>query len=168
MSEFAEALISKSKSNSIPDAFNYFGDLIGEWDFEWIDNHGTEKERHIKGEWIFSWILDGSAVQDIFICPSREERINNKQPDAEYGTTIRVYNPKNQAWDIFYGCTGEATRLEARKDGDRVVLTEITSQKMKWIFSDITDNTFHWQHIRTQDGIAWTVKGELFASRRTG
>ena len=168
MSEFAKALISKSKSNSIPDAFNFFGDLIGEWDFEWIDNHGTEKERHIKGEWIFSWILDGSAVQDIFICPSREERINNKQLDAEYGTTIRVYNPKNQAWDIFYGCTGEATRLEARKDGEKVVLTEITSQKMKWIFSDITDNSFHWQHIRTQDGIVWTVKGELFASRRTG
>ncbi len=167
MREFAEALMCKSKSNSIPDVYNFFGPLIGEWDFEWIDNHGTEKERHIKGEWIFSWVLEGTAIQDVFICPSREERINGNQPDAEYGTTIRIYNPKSQAWDIFYGCAGEATRLEARKDGERVVLTEITSEKIKWVFSEITDNSFHWQHIRTQDGTTWKVKGELFALRRT-
>lgn len=57
MKEFAEALICKSKSNRIPDVHNFFGPLIGEWDFEWIDNHKTEKERHIKGEWIFSWVF---------------------------------------------------------------------------------------------------------------
>lgn len=166
MNEFANALISNSKNDRIPDDYNYFGALIGEWDFEWIDNHGTEKERHIKGEWIFSWVLEGSAIQDLFICPSRQERIQNKQSDAEYGTTIRIYNPKNQAWDIFYGCTGEATRLEAKKEGDKIVLTEVTSKKSKWIFSDITDHSFHWQHVRAQDGTNWIVKGEVFATRK--
>lgn len=166
MCEFSRALICEAKSNSIPDAYNFFGALIGEWDFEWIDNHGTEKERHIKGEWIFSWVLNGTAIQDIFICPSREERIMNKQPDGEYGTTIRIYNPKSQSWDIFYGCTGEATRLEARKDKDKVILTEIASQNMRWVFSDITGHSFHWQNIRTQDGITWQMEGELFASRK--
>jgi hypothetical protein len=167
MREFEEALVCKTKSNSIPEVYNFFGPLIGEWDFEWIDNHGTEKERHIKGEWIFSWILEGTAIQDVFICPSRTERINGNQPDAEYGTTIRIYNSKSQAWDIFYGCEGEATCLEARKDGDNVVLTEISSEKMKWVFSRITDNSFHWQHLRIQDGTAWKVKGEIFALRRS-
>ena len=166
MREFTDALISKSKSNSIPDTCNFFEPLIGEWDFEWIDNHGTEKERHIKGEWIFSWVLGGTAVQDVFICPSREERLNSNWPDAEFGTTIRIYNPKTMAWDIFYGCTGEATRLEARKESENIVLTEITTQKMKWVFSDITENSFHWQHLRSQDGTMWKVRGELFAARR--
>ena len=166
MDGFAEALICKSKSNIIPEAQNLFGTLIGEWDFEWVDNHGTDKERHIKGEWIFSWILEGTAIQDIFICPSREERINNRQSDAEYGTTIRIYNPQSEAWDIFYGCTGEATRLQARKEGEMVVLTEVASQKMKWVFSEIRENSFHWRNMRTEDGVTWKVQGELFALRR--
>lgn len=166
MDEFVEALICKSKSNIIPKAQNLFGTLIGEWDFEWVDNHGTDKERHIKGEWIFSWILEGMAIQDIFICPSREERINNRQSDAEYGTTIRIYNPQSEAWDIFYGCTGESTRLQARKEGEMVVLTEVVSQKMKWVFSEIRENSFHWRNMRTEDGVTWKVQGELFASRR--
>ena len=167
MKEFVEALLSSGKSNRIPEDDNFFAPLIGEWDFEWVDNHGTENERHIKGEWIFSWVLDGTAIQDLFICPSREERKKDSQPDAEYGTTIRIYNPKSQAWDIFYGCRGEATRLEAKKDGESVVLTEITSKKMKWVFSEITDHSFHWQHMRTQDGTEWNVHGEVFARRRS-
>jgi hypothetical protein len=166
MSEFASVLISNSKSNIIPDNYDFFGGLTGEWDFEWVDNHGTEQERHIKGEWIFSWVLGGTAVQDIFICPSRVERIRNNQPDAEYGTTLRIYNPKSQAWDIFYGCTGQATRLEARKEGETIVLTELKEQKMKWVFSEITEKSFHWQNLKSDDGGAWKLQGELFASRR--
>jgi hypothetical protein len=150
----------------IPEEYNYFGALIGAWDFEWIDGHGTEKERHIKGEWIFSWVLLGTAIQDIFICPSREEQSKNKYPDAEYGTTIRFYNPKSNAWDIFYGCTCEATRLTAEKEDGRIVLTENTDRKMKWVFSDITENSFHWQNISTEDGTTWKVNGELFATRK--
>lgn len=165
MGEFAEVLISKSKSNSIPEEYNFFEPLIGEWDFVWTDNHGTALERHIKGEWIFSWILAGTAIQDIFICPSREERINNNQLDAEYGTTIRIYNSSSHAWDIFYGYAGGATRLEAKAEGDTIVLTEITSKEMKWIFSEITQNSFRWRNMRTH-GITWKLQGELLASRK--
>src|SRR3712207_8441757 len=91
MDNFYEALIGKkSKKKTI------FSPLIGEWEIEWIDGKGTENERHVIGEWLFSEILSGQGIQDIFICPSRAERLINPQPDAEYGTTIRVYNPKKQ------------------------------------------------------------------------
>lgn len=166
MNAFFKALSSETKSTIIPEEDNFFGTLIGEWDFEWVDNHGTEKERHIKGEWIFSWVLEGTAIQDLFICPSREERRKHNQPDAEYGTTIRFYNPKSRQWDIFYGCTGEATRLEAKKEGETVILTEITSKSMRWVFSEITEKSFRWQKIRTKDGSTWKVEGELFATRK--
>lgn len=89
--EFYKALVGEKKQKK-----NIFSDLIGEWDIEWVDGKGTEKERHVIGEWIFSEILNGDGIQDIFICPSREERVSNPQPDAEYGTTIRMYNPNKQ------------------------------------------------------------------------
>lgn len=56
--------------------------------------------------------------------------------------------------------------MEARKESENIVLTEITTQKMKWVFSDITENSFHWQHLRSQDGTMWKVRGELFVARR--
>lgn len=166
MNPFSEALISSQPSQSIPDELNLFGQFVGEWDFDWYDRKNEHVGQHVKGEWIFSWVLDGSAVQDVFICPSRAERLTNYQPDKEYGTTIRFFNPKTGAWDVFYGCTGEATRLESRKEKDEIILTEIQKRKMKWIFSEIAQNSFHWQHMQIEDGQNWYVCSELFATRR--
>jgi hypothetical protein len=167
MNVFSEALISRNKSENIPEDQNLFGQFVGEWDFEWIDHHGSDEERHIKGEWIFSWVLEGAAIQDIFICPSRIEKKDNYQSDSEYGTTIRIYNPKTHTWDVFYGCTGEATRLEACKEDNEIVLTEIKERKTKWVFSEITEKTFHWSRISTSDGgTTWQLGAELFATRK--
>ena len=121
MNEFSDALIDTGKKGKIPKEYDWFGFLIGEWDILYSDNHGTGRER-----------------QDVFICPSRAERQIHPQPDATWGTTLRIFNPGTKAWDIFYGATGEAERLEAKKEGDDIVLTETAEGKMKWIFSDIT------------------------------
>ena len=89
MNEFLNALHSDSRSDKIPEDRDIFGALIGEWAIVWMDHLGTAQERKVPGEWIFSRVLDGSAVQDVFIVPSRDERRRHPQPDAEYGTTIR-------------------------------------------------------------------------------
>ena len=68
MNDFETALVSPGKNSLIPEKDNWFGPLVGTWDIEWVDGHGTEHERHVKGEWIFSWVLEGMAVQDVFIC----------------------------------------------------------------------------------------------------
>ena len=124
-------------------------------DLDWNDRLNTSTPRRVKGEWIFSWVLDGMAVQDVFIVPSRAERLTDIQPDAAYGTTIRLFNIERQVWEIFYGCPEECARLEARKEGDEIILTEITSKAMKWIFSDITDNSFTWRSIAKSPAGDW-------------
>jgi len=37
MKSFAEALCSNEKNYRIPEAYDYFGGLIGEWAIEWND-----------------------------------------------------------------------------------------------------------------------------------
>jgi len=37
MKSFAEALCSNEKNDRIPEAYDYFGGLIGEWAIEWND-----------------------------------------------------------------------------------------------------------------------------------
>ena len=162
--EFYKALVGEKKQKK-----NIFSDLIGEWDIEWVDGKGTEKERHIIGEWIFSEILNGDGIQDIFICPSREERVSNPQPDAEYGTTIRMYNPNKQKWDICYTCLGKMVYLEAEKVEDKIVLTNISNDKgiNLWVFDDISPSKFHWENKTSFDnGKTWITNGEVFAKRR--
>ncbi|MCD7947987.1 MAG: hypothetical protein LUG13_06805 [Oscillospiraceae bacterium] len=166
MNDFTHALISSGPNTIIPDEHNLFGKLIGTWNFEWIGYPGTDRERHAKGEWIFSWVLNGTAVQDIFIVPSRKENAINPQPDAEFGTTLRFFHPADHTWSIFYGSTVAAVRLSAERNGEEIVLTEMTKGDMKWIFSDMTDETFHWKHIKTADnGETWYTHIEIFATR---
>ncbi|MFR8356193.1 MAG: hypothetical protein ACLVEJ_11450 [Parabacteroides sp.] len=166
MKEFEEALVCKCKNERIPEEFNYFEKVIGEWDLDWNDRLNTSTPRRVKGEWIFSWVLDGMAVQDVFIVPSRAERLIDIQPDAAYGTTIRLFNTERQVWEIFYGCPEECARLEACKEGDEIILTEITSKAMKWIFSDITDNSFStWRGIAKKPCRSWITLAESTLQR---
>ena len=166
MKEFIKALVSKNKSNIVPAEHNLFGHFVGEWDFEWIDCYGTAEERHIKGEWIFQWILEGTAIQDVFICPSRKERLTNYQPDAAYGTTVRMYNPDTLAWDILYTELGGATQLEGKREGNRIVQTEINEKNIQWVFSEITTTSFRWQRMVKRPDGTWETEAELFAVRR--
>ena len=166
MNEFITALCSNARNERIPEEYDFFGCLIGEWNIMWNDHLEDTEPRKVKGEWIFSRVLDGTAVQDLFIVPSREERLINKQPDAEYGTTLRIFNPETMAWDIFYGCMGEAIRLTARKVGKEIILTENTTEKMRYVFSDIVTSSFLWRKERMNENGEWQTVAKVTAERK--
>lgn len=151
MQYFLKTLISESKNMELPEEFNYFGKLIGSWKIDYIDNSNS---RLMKGEWHFSWVLEGMAIQDVIILP-----------DYEYGTTLRVYNPGTRAWDIAYCFTGKIIRLEARKQDDKIVLTNIEDERRKWVFAKIEDNDFHWQDVTVKDDGEWHINFDLYAER---
>ena len=70
MDTFSEALLS-TKAYKIPEDYDWFAPLIGDWDCDYYDGPDDQK-RHVKGEWIFRYILEGTGVQDIFIFPSQQ------------------------------------------------------------------------------------------------
>ena len=121
MDGFIKALAAGLVSDERKETLSLFGQFVGEWDFEWIYNKGAADEQRLPGEWIFSWILDGTAIQDVFICPARGEQIPH--PNAEYGTTIRFYNPSKDAWEVCYGCGDGMCVLETKQVGDQIILT---------------------------------------------
>lgn len=163
---FIDALYSSGKNSAIPEEHNFFGRLIGSWHIVWMDHLDDAVPRRVKGEWIFAWVLEGSAVQDIFIVPSRSERVKNPQPDAEYGMTVRIYNPKNGTWDIFYGCTGQTFRLTARKETEAIILTENENGNMRYIFSEITDTAFVWRKELRVTSDHWKTVARVTAQRK--
>ena len=144
MENFVEALTSEGKNDALPEEFDYFGKLIGSWKIDYIDN---SKSHAMQGEWHFSWVLEGMAIQDVIILPG-----------FEYGTTLRVYNPEHHAWDVAYCYTGKIIRLEAIKQGDKIVLTDIEDGTRKWVFVEIEQNHFHWQDVTVKQDGDWYVK----------
>ena len=165
-SEFADALMSENRNVNMPEEMDWFGALSGDWDMRWRQDIGTEREFVCKGEWIFSRVLNGFGIQDLFIVPSREERIRLNMPDAEYGTTIRMYCPNQQNWQVYYTCVGEYTRLTAEKEGEQIVITEQSAKRMKWVFSDISDKRFHWQNFVLDKDDKWVVMCDCIATRK--
>lgn len=151
MQDFFGALMSEGKNTALPEAFNYFGKLIGSWQINYVEG---DRARAIRGEWHFAWVLEGMAVQDVIILP-----------DYEYGTSLRIFNPDTQAWDVAYGYTGKIIRLEARKQGEKIVLTDIDDEKRKWVFVKIEDHQFHWQNVTVKDDGEWHVNAEIHAER---
>lgn len=151
MQDFMKALTSERKSTALPEEFDYFGKLIGSWQINYVESNPS---RVIKGEWHFSRVLEGMAVQDVIILP-----------DYEYGTSLRIFNPDTHAWDVAYGYTGNIIRLEARKQGEMIVLTFTGDERRKWVFTEIGEHKFHWQNITVKDDGEWLINAEIDAER---
>ena len=70
---FSEALLS-GKTDRIPDEYDWFAPLLGDWDCDYYDEPEPGRKRHVKGEWIFRRILEGTGIQDIFIFSGFDDR----------------------------------------------------------------------------------------------
>ena len=71
-----------------------------------------------------------------------------------------------KAWDILYTELGGATQLEGKREGNRIVQTEINEKNIQWVFSEITTTSFRWQRMVKRPDGTWETEAELFAVRR--
>src|SRR5262245_46725741 len=69
------ALAAHSRSPEIPESADVYGWLIGSWELDVLRYWAVDvAARHIKGEAHFKWVLEGRAVQDVWIMPRRADR----------------------------------------------------------------------------------------------
>lgn len=164
MDEFTSALYGPY-SKPIPDEYDWFAPLLGDWDFDYCDfPYGCE--RQVEGEWIFRRILNGAGIEDLFLCPSRRTMLSAPQPDGEYGAAIRIFNPTTKVYDMVYACEKYMVSLAFSKEGDQLVGTVTERPREKWVFSDIQENRFRWQNITVMDDGTWRVNATIHAHRR--
>ena len=145
MDNFIDALLSE-KTVKIPDEYDWFAPLIGDWDCDYYDEYGGQK-RYVKGEWIFRRVLEGAGIQDIFIFPSRATKEEQPQPDGEYGSSFRMFNSTDKCYDVCYTCDHCMKRLCFTKEGDKLVGKVLDQEDTYWIFSNITENSFKWENV---------------------
>jgi hypothetical protein len=136
-----------------------YGRFVGRWTMDSVI-HGDDGTRQTgQGEIHFGWALEGRAVQDVWILPG-----------VFYGTTLRVYDPGIDAWHILWvdplkqlyrRMIGRARGADIVQEGE-----DETGAPVRWCFTEITPNTFHWLAERSPDGGAtWRRLVEFFARR---
>ncbi len=147
--------------------------LIGHWDLDvtTIQDDGTTHRGH--GEIYAGWVLQGRAIQDVWMIP----RLRDRKPGIEqlsgagnwYGTTLRSFDPGMDAWHILWNdpATNFFSQQIARARGQDVVQEgpDPRGGTMRWTFSEIQPRSFHWTAERTTDDLNWRKEVDIRASR---
>jgi len=112
------------------------------------------------------WILEGRALQDVWT--TNDQKTHSSNPD---GTTLRFYDPKIDAWHIVWISPkqGAIRRLVGRRVADEILIEGKTDEghPVKWIFSEITANSFRWHSEESQDdGKTWTLREDMQIRRK--
>lgn len=69
--------------------------MIGSWEVEAVLHDVSGRMQKSKGEVHAAWVLEGRAIQDLFIYPRRADRQSGRPAQGDrYGTTIKTYDPK--------------------------------------------------------------------------
>jgi hypothetical protein len=171
--DFASVLHAAGPARDRADKLGLYGRLIGDWDAE-ITTYSADGDVHTgEGEIHFGWILEGRAIQDVWIIP----RLKDRKPGAPsmavagnwYGTTLRIYDPAMDAWRIYWidPATNAYRYQIGRQQGEDIVQegkTE-TGACSRWSFTEIAHDSFRWRAETSIDGKAWTLVVEVRARR---
>jgi hypothetical protein len=169
---FVGLLSAPGRSAEIPESADLYGWLVGSWELEVLHYKAVDlASKNIKAEAHFGWVLEGRAIQDVWIMP----RSSNRNPDSDrtnnmYGTTLRVWDPAIQAWRIRWinPVTGHEECQTGRKTGNEIVQVGARSDgtPTRWRFTEITRDSFHWiGEALEPDGTTWKLEGEFRARR---
>src|SRR5882757_984164 len=169
---FTGALISDGPAAEFQDAADTFGWLVGGWAGTVQDFDPDGAVRTGEGEWWFSWVLEGRAIQDVWICPPRNKRPANKTNSSlaasnRYGTTVRWFDQKIQEWRITWinPVTGALNILAGKRNGDQLVLLGTQDgREIRWSFVDIRSGSFTWRGEERVDG-RWKLSSEFKLQR---
>lgn len=166
---FPDALIAQGPCQEFADELRLFGQFVGSWSLEWIGKGPKNQREPMTGELHFGWVLDGRAVQDVWIVPGRGEAHQIDQNIGFHGSTIRFYDASLGAWKSTWiePFKGVVRRFIGRSDAkDIVLVSDEETPQLRWRFTKITETSFVWLGETSQDhGATWALEEEMRATR---
>lgn len=166
---FHAVLTATVRSPEIPESADVYGWLVGSWELDVLHYRGLDvAARNIKGEAHFGWVLEGRAVQDVWIMPRHSKRDADIDKTMNmYGTTLRVWDSSTNAWRITWtNPAGNHHEQQIGKWSGKDVVqvgTRPDGTQTRWSFTEITADSFHWLGEAMQTDGRWKVEGEFRA-----
>jgi len=133
-----------------------FDRFAGAWDIEYCNIHDDGTRENTRGQLLVGWVLDGRALQDLWI------EFPSAGGDRFMGTTLRFYDDERKTWRVTWVSPMQqaVTLLEGGdENGSIVLLAQTPRGRLRWTFSDITDQDFRWHGERSRDdGKTWQLR----------
>jgi hypothetical protein len=170
-SSFIAALHSDAPAPDRAERMGLYAFLVGRWDMDAVYRLEDGSTRLTRGEIHAGWVLEGRALQDVWIVPARDlKRAPQPEYGDFYGTTLRVFDPVLDAWHILWSDPVKQLYLRqlGRAQGKDIVQEGKAADGAltRWTFREITPESFHWLGERSADeGATWQLQVEFFARR---
>jgi hypothetical protein len=168
-SGLASVLLSDGPDPRYAQELQTFGRFVGSWDVELTEYSSNGDSETSAAEWHFGWVLAGRAVQDVWITPPIEQQRREGVPPREWGTMVRYYDPSADCWRLTWAGPGKGRQilLIAREEDDQIVLEgEEHGHRIRWVFSEIRENSFLWESHEEQPDGSWQRVQQMRACRR--
>ena len=172
-STFAQGLISKGPIQENQKELMLYGQFVGDWIADTIEYLEDGNIKYSKWDIRFDWVLEGRAIQDLWISPLRDkDEVNLDKEGNRYSTTLRIYDPNISGWHIIWvnPPSGIIVHQTGRLIGNEIVqIGEVDKfgHQTRWVYRDITHNSFRWCNEKTYDnGNSWKLLQEMNAKRK--
>jgi hypothetical protein len=161
-SGFHRALHSERPAADRAEKMGLYGFLIGSWEMDTVIHLDDGSTRRDRGEIHAGWVLEGRALQDVWIIPG-----------VFYGTTLRAYDPGRDAWHILWidPVMQFYPRQIGRGRGNDIVQIGAgeNGALLRWSFREIAAESFTWRAERSFDGgETWALQAEFQCRRAAG
>jgi hypothetical protein len=162
------ALSASSPHPSLGDEARVFDRFVGTWDCAYTFFLDDGSIRRALGELEFGWVLDGQAMQDIWITYPKEAG-----KERSIGTSVRFFDQKTKLWRVIFVSPsyGAFISVRGRAEGERIVLRGVDDEgaMLRWSFNDFKADSFIWRGETSRDGgKSWRLEEEHRMKRRIG
>jgi hypothetical protein len=162
------ATLAASRPNpSLGKQAQVFDRFVGTWDADFGFPHDDGRVTHKKGEILFGWVIDGYAIQDLWIGYPTDQ-----QKERTIGTTLRFFDKAHNQWRIVFvnPQASYVVTTQGGLEGDRIVLRGVDTDglQIRWTFSEMKPDSFHWQGEKSHNGgKTWKLEEDHHMKRRS-
>lgn len=167
-SDMVLALQATGPNPALGDHARVLGRLVGTWDVEYMDISKDGKAIHRSGELLVGWVMDGRAIEDLWIVyPSGAGK------NRELYADVRYFDPKSGTWPAIFidpQIAAVATFTGGAVGDDRIVLDSqdlAAGQTHRWSFNDMRGDSLVFRDDASSDGgKTWRLESEYHMKRR--
>jgi len=170
-SPFIDALSAPGPAADRTSGLQLYAFLVGSWTFDVRYPQPDGTALRSRGEIHADWVLEGRAIQDVWIVPARGLRRGELPAAGEfYGTTLRIYDPGLDAWHILWSDPMRQLyrRQLGRAEGPDIIQLgkDDAGVPVRWSFRERTQDSFRWLgEVSPDGGKSWTLIAEFLARR---
>lgn len=136
--EMVAVLSAPGPHASLGDQVRTWDRFVGTWDCDFGFYLEDGSVRHSPGELEVGWVLDGRAIQDLWITYPKDG-----EQERGIGTSIRFFDDKAKTWRVVFVSPkyGAVLTVQGGMEGDRIVLRgqDADGGQLRWSFNDLKD-----------------------------